>query len=116
MKLSAAEIRRLKRQLKANKRSIDPKDIQKLLRAGTKVPQFTSLKGFKSGGLTEATAKLKAKGLKKGGAAEKKVSKVMKEFKKKKLNMGKSKKKVTNRKQALAIALNQAGITKKRKK
>ena len=30
--------------------------------------------------------------------------------------MGKSKKKVTNRKQALAIALNQAGITKKRKK
>ena len=47
---------------------------------------------------------------------EKKVSKVMKEFKKKKLNIGKSKKKVTNRKQALAIALNQAGITKKRKK
>ena len=75
-----------------------------------------SIKGFKGGGLTEATARLRAQGLKKGGVAEKKVSKVMKEFKKKKLNIGKSKKKVTNRKQALAIALNQAGITKKRKK
>ena len=70
----------------------------------------------KGGGLMEATKRLKAQGLKKGGVAEKKVSKVMKEFKKKKLNIGKSKKKVTNRKQALAIALNQAGITKKRKK
>ena len=116
MKLSAAEIRKLRRQLKANKKSIDPKDIRKLLKAGVRVPQFTSIKGFKAGGLTEATARLRAQGLKKGGVAEKKVSKVMKEFKKKKLNIGKSKKKVTNRKQALAIALNQAGITKKRKK
>ena len=40
----------------------------------------------------------------------------MKEFKDKKLNIGKSKKKVKSRKQAIAIALNQAGISKKRKK
>ena len=37
----------------------------------------------------------------------------MREFKNKKLNIGKSKKKVKSRKQALAIALNQAGISKK---
>jgi hypothetical protein len=74
------------------------------------------LKGFKGGGLAAATAKLKAQGLKKGGVAEKKVSKVMKEFKDKKLNIGKSKKKVKSRKQAIAIALNRAGISKKTKK
>ena len=47
---------------------------------------------------------------------QKKVSKVMREFKKGKLNIGGSKKKVKNRKQAIAIALSQAGISKKRKK
>ena len=45
---------------------------------------------------------------------EKKVKKVMKEFKKGELNIGGSKKKVKNRKQAIAIALSQAGIKKKR--
>ena len=45
---------------------------------------------------------------------QKKVKKVMKEFKEKKLNMGKSKKKVKNRKQAIAIALSEAGISKKK--
>ena len=45
---------------------------------------------------------------------EKKISKVMREFKNKKLNIGKSKKKVKNRKQALAIALSEAGVKKKR--
>jgi hypothetical protein len=44
---------------------------------------------------------------------QKKVKKVMKEFKNKKLNMGKSNKKVKNRKQAIAIALSQAGISAK---
>ncbi len=48
--------------------------------------------------------------------AEKKVKKVMREFKKGKLPIGKSKKKVKSRKQAIAIALNEAGISKKRKK
>ena len=43
-----------------------------------------------------------------------KVSKVMREFKKGKLNIGKSNKKVKNRKQAVAIALNEAGIKQKR--
>ena len=46
---------------------------------------------------------------------EKKVSKVMREFKKGKLNIGNSKKKVKSRKQAIAIALNEAGIKRKKK-
>ena len=45
---------------------------------------------------------------------QKKVKKVMREFKKGELNIGGSKKKVKNRKQAIAIALSQAGIKKKR--
>ena len=47
---------------------------------------------------------------------QKKVIKVMREFKKGKLNIGKSKKKVKNRKQAIAIALNEAGIKQKRRR
>ena len=47
---------------------------------------------------------------------DKKVRKVMKEFKKGELNIGKSKKKVKNRKQAIAIALSEAGLSKKRRK
>jgi hypothetical protein len=39
-----------------------------------------------------------------------KIKKVMKEFKEGKLNIGKSKKKVKNKKQALAIALNQRRV------
>ena len=46
----------------------------------------------------------------------KKVSKVMREFKKGKLNIGQSKKKVKKRKQAIAIALNEAGIKRKRRR
>ena len=44
---------------------------------------------------------------------QKKVAKVMREFKKKKLSIGKSDKKVKNRKQAIAIVLNEAGIRRK---
>ena len=44
---------------------------------------------------------------------QKKVAKVMREFKKKKLSIGKSDKKVKNRKQAIAIALIRAGIRRK---
>ena len=51
--------------------------------------------------------------MKKGQA---KVKKVLKEFKKGELNIGKSKKKVKSRKQAIAIALSEAGMSKKRKK
>ena len=51
--------------------------------------------------------------MKKGQA---KVKKVMKEFKKGELNIGKSKKKVKSRKQAIAIALSEAGKSKKGKK
>jgi len=40
--------------------------------------------------------------------SEKKIAKVMREYKKGKLPIGKSKKKVTNRKQAIAIALSEA--------
>ncbi len=45
---------------------------------------------------------------------EKKVKKVMREYKKGELSIGKSDKKVKNRKQAIAIALREAGIKKKR--
>tara|TARA_E500000178_G_scaffold319379_1_gene341615 strand:- start:164 stop:325 length:162 start_codon:yes stop_codon:yes gene_type:complete len=44
---------------------------------------------------------------------QKKVAKVMREFKKKKLSIGKSDKKVRNKKQAIAIALSEAGIRRK---
>ena len=47
---------------------------------------------------------------------QKKVSKVMREYKKGKLNIGKSKKKVKNRKQAIAIALSEAGVKKKKRR
>ena len=47
---------------------------------------------------------------------EKKISKVMREYKKGKLNIGKSNKKVKNRKQAIAIALNEAGVKQKRRR
>ena len=97
--LTDAEIRRLRRQLQNRGQSIDPKRIAQLIKAGVQPSRYVSLQGFK-----------------KGGSATKKVSKVMKEFKNKKLNIGKSKKKVKSRKQAIAIALNEAGISKKRKK
>ena len=44
---------------------------------------------------------------------DKKISKVMREFKKGKLPIGKSKKKVKSRKQAIAIALREAGVKRK---
>ena len=47
--------------------------------------------------------------------AQKKISKVMKEFNRGELNVGKSPKKVKSQKQAIAIALSQAGISKRRK-
>jgi len=46
--------------------------------------------------------------------AQKKISKVMKEFKAGELNVGKSKKKVKSKKQAIAIALSQAGKSRKK--
>ena len=46
----------------------------------------------------------------------KKVAKVMREFKKGKLHSGKSGKIVKNPKQAIAIALSEAKLSKKRKK
>jgi len=48
--------------------------------------------------------------------SEKKVKKVMREFKKGELPIGKSKKKVKSRKQAIAIALSEAGKSKLRRK
>lgn len=46
--------------------------------------------------------------------AQKKISKVMKEYKAGTLNVGKSKKTVKSKKQAIAIALSQAGKAKKK--
>ena len=48
--------------------------------------------------------------------AEKKIAKVMREYKKGKLPIGKSKKPVKSRKQAIAIALSEAGKSKTRRK
>jgi hypothetical protein len=48
--------------------------------------------------------------------ANKKVKKVMGEYKKGDLKSGNNGKKVKSKKQALAIALSEAGIIKKRKK
>ena len=53
--------------------------------------------------------------MKKKMKGAKKVAKVMREFKKGELNMGKSAKKVKSRKQAIAIALSEAGMAKKAK-
>ena len=47
---------------------------------------------------------------------QKKVAKVMREYKKGKLHSGKSKKVVKNPKQAIAIALSEASMSKKRRK
>jgi hypothetical protein len=49
-------------------------------------------------------------------STSKKIVKVMREYKKGELNIGKSSKKVKSRKQAIAIALSQAGMAKRGKK
>jgi hypothetical protein len=46
--------------------------------------------------------------------AQKKISKVMREYKKGELNIGKSPKKVKSKKQAIAIALSQADKARKK--
>ena len=51
--------------------------------------------------------------MKKKTKQDKKISKVMREFEKGKLPIGKSKKKVKSRKQAIAIALREAGVKRK---
>jgi|TARA_R110000824_G_scaffold141127_1_gene307546 hypothetical protein len=55
--LSAAEIRRLKKQLKARGQSIDPKKIAALIRAGVQPSQYTSLQGYKKGGSASKKSK-----------------------------------------------------------
>ena len=47
---------------------------------------------------------------------QKKVSKVMREYKSGKLKSSKSNKKVVNKKQAIAIALSEAGVKKKKRR
>ena len=55
--LSAAEIRRLKKQLKARGKSIDPKKIAQLIQAGVQPSQYRSLQGFKKGGSASKKSK-----------------------------------------------------------
>lgn len=50
----------------------------------------------------------------KKSTSQKKISKVMKEYKAGTLNIGKSKKMVKSKKQAIAIALSQAGKARKK--
>ena len=45
-----------------------------------------------------------------------KISKVMREYKSGQLKSGKSNKKVVNKKQAIAIALSEAGVKKKKRR
>ena len=52
---------------------------------------------------------------KKPSQKRKKIQVVMEEFKKGELSIGKSNKKVHNPKQAIAIALNEAGLSKKKR-
>jgi exonuclease VII small subunit len=59
----------------------------------------------------EATSKIRKNMTK----PEKKIKKVMREFKRGELPIGKSKKKVKSRKQAIAIALSEAGKSKPRR-
>lgn len=47
---------------------------------------------------------------------QKKIEKVFDEFKRRKLKIGKSNKPVKSRKQALAIALSEAGLARKRRR
>lgn len=80
--------------------------------------KFPDLTG--DGQVTQADV-LKGRGVmekKKGGMvkAQKKVRKVMKEFKSGTLHSGKKGPVVKNRKQAIAIALSEAGVAKKRGK
>jgi hypothetical protein len=80
--------------------------------------KFPDLTG--DGQVTQADV-LKGRGViekKKGGMvkAQKKVRKVMKEFKEKTLHSGKKGPVVKSRKQAIAIALSEAGVAKKRGK
>lgn len=80
--------------------------------------KFPDLTG--DGQVTQADV-LKGRGVmekKKGGIvkAQKKVRKVMKEFKSGTLHSGKKGPVVKNRKQAIAIALSEAGVAKKRGK
>jgi Family of unknown function (DUF6496) len=53
--------------------------------------------------------------IKNGSKSNAKVGKVMGEFKKGKLHIGKSKKIVKNKKQAIAISLSEAGLSRKKK-
>jgi len=76
-----------------------------------------SLKDMSGAAVTEKEYEYLKKGMKKGGMTkgQKKIRTVMREFKAKKLKSS-SGQKVTNPKQAIAIALSEAGQSKKMKK
>tara|TARA_R100000734_G_C3303281_1_gene93796 strand:- start:898 stop:1089 length:192 start_codon:yes stop_codon:yes gene_type:complete len=55
--LSAAEIRRLRKQMLKKKQSIDPKRIAQLIKAGVQPSKYASLQGFKKGGSASKKSK-----------------------------------------------------------
>lgn len=93
----------------SNLKNMVPKGYHKM--PGGKLMKNSEMKHEKTEGKKERMKEYGSAGKTK---AEKKMSKVMKEYKAGELNIGKSKKMVKNPKQAIAIGLSVSGMSKKK--